>query len=158
MVRKHLSFVFGLCVSAGFFLPAAADDTLSKAQAFFTEFVRKGDAYDTSLAEMYADSVRYEVHVTMPDGQLSSQNLNAVQVRDMVRQTLPMAAHQKAKVDFKNVAYEKTPEGVKVTARVAYRDMCYTDDQYMMIIARDTKGTEKITHEVLRLPAASQCR
>lgn len=129
----------------------------AEARAFFDRYVALGDAYDSSLAELYSDNGRIRSARRYPDGQSRTMEMTGTQWKGMISSAMPLAKAQGDRSDFKNVRVERYGELMRIKADRYSVRKCYWDRGYYMLISRQSDGRIRIVEEYLETQPQSDC-
>lgn len=130
---------------------------VAEARAFFDRYVALGDAYDSSLAELYSDNGRIKSTRRYPDGQSRTLEISGTQWKGMIRSAMPLAKAQGDRSDFKNVRVEQAGGLTRIKADRYSVRKCYWDRGYYMLISRQSDGRIRIVEEYLETQPQSDC-
>jgi hypothetical protein len=135
----------------------AAEDEVA-AKRLFESYLKAGTSYDPAIADLYADDALIHLSKLDENNLPHKEKITAAQNRAMTPDVMKMAAENQLKIDYDKVSYAVLPEGgVRAVAEVYYHSLCYRDDRYSMVMAKDGTGTYKIKAEYIQLPMESRC-
>jgi hypothetical protein len=97
--------------------PAPADPDLAKARAFFQRYVALEQAFDPSLADLYADDALIRASQLLPNGRTKTMPIPASHYKKLIRQAMQIARERDDKRIYTEVRYAKEPRGVRVRAK-----------------------------------------
>ena len=114
MVRRS-AFVVGL-VSVMFVAVVPASASNEAARQLFEQYVTLGHAYDSSVADLYADDAVIRNKRTYPTGQVRELTMPAESYKALIRQAMPLAKTRGDRSTFSNVKYAAEGSRVRITA------------------------------------------
>jgi hypothetical protein len=149
--------VLVLPIAAAIGEPHAQDVQATEARAFFDQYVALGDAYDSSLAELYAADARIRSTRRYPDGQSRTLEMTGTQWKAMIRSVMPLAKAEGDRSDYKKIRIERTGQLMRIKADRYSVRKCYWDYGYYMLIGRQSDGRIRIVEEYLETQPQSNC-
>ena len=135
----------------------AQDADSESAKRFFEQYVKKGESFDASMADLYLDSAVVENLRKYPNGLEKTMQLTGAQWKALVIKTMPLA---KAKGDvstFSEIYVSIDRKRAKIKANRYSNLKCYTDTGYYMIIERQPDSEYKIVREYTETQPNSDC-
>lgn len=107
------AFAVGLAALA---LAAHAADRVENARAVFASYVARSQAFDASVADLYADHALIENQRTYPDGTARRLTIPAPYYKTLIRQAMPLARQRGDMNRFTDARF--TPEGSRVRIEI----------------------------------------
>jgi hypothetical protein len=138
-------------------LQAKADEDLVAAQKFYEEYLQAGYTYDAAIVEMYTENALSHIKTFTADGKISDKIMAGDEIRKALKLYVENGAKDKIKIVYENAAYSLDASGVKVMAQVNYHHLCYKDNDYWALLARDKSGSYKVKEEFFKIPEKSLC-
>ena len=96
---------------------ASTQGSETAARELFEQYVALGHAYDTRLADLYADDAVIRNKRTYPTGQVRELTMPAPRYKTLIREAMPLAKARGDRNTFSNVRY--TTEGARVRIRAS---------------------------------------
>ena len=154
-VFQSILLIVFFVVTGGY--ACAQDADAESAKRFFETYVKMGESFDASMADLYLDSATIKNIRRYPNGSEKSMQLTGAQWKELVRKVMPMA---KAKGDvstFSEIYVSIDGKRAKIKANRYSNLRCYTDTGYYMIIERQPDGEYKIVREYTETQPNSDC-
>jgi hypothetical protein len=150
-----------VCVSVTLLLiPAflwANEATEEDAKRFFEKYVKLGENFDESVAELYADSAKIKMNRLYPNGQMRKMELDGAKWKPLVKQSMPLGKTRGDISKFSEIKITVNGKRVKIKANRFSVIKCYVDKGYYMIIEKDNKGIYRIIEEYMETQPQSDC-
>ena len=118
---------------------AAPDSLQDQASAFFKRYVELGHAFDVAVADMYADDARIISIRKYPSGEERTVEMTGSQLKDRIREVMPMARARGDKSTYSNVSYAVEGSRVRINA-TRYSVLKNYYSPYSMLIGPDSSG------------------
>ncbi|MDJ0987554.1 MAG: hypothetical protein QNJ26_18590 [Desulfobacterales bacterium] len=135
----------------------AQDADAESAKRFFEQYVKLGERFDASMADLFLDSATIKNLRRYPNGLEKTMQLTGAQWKALIIKTMPLA---KAKGDvstFSEIYVSIDGKRAKIKANRYSNLKCYTDTGYYMIIERQPDSEYKIVREYTETQPNSDC-
>lgn len=135
----------------------AADDLVA-AQKFYETYLNAGYNFDPTLLNMFGSNALSHIITFGSDNQSVEKTLTPEEIRKTLEFYIANGPANNLKIRYENVVYSQESRGVKVTAKVVYPHLCYTDEAYWALLMREANGDYRIKEEFVRVPEKSLCQ
>ena len=126
-------------------------------QSLFWKYSTLSDAFDPSVADLYADSAEIHTLRIEHDGSQRALSLTGIQWKQLIPKIMPTAREADDRNEFSDVDIRPDGDGFKITATRYSVLKCYADDQFYLVLAPNASGELKIVEEYSVTYADSQC-
>jgi hypothetical protein len=103
-----------LCTAIALVAPATAADPMAEARQLFSTYVGRLNAFDPTVADLYADDAKIENTRKYPDGAKSTITVPAPKYKAMLRDAMPRAKQRHDTSTFFSVDYTQTSDKVRI--------------------------------------------
>jgi len=144
MIRTYpLLFVLG-----GLLLPAAQSTApVEQAKALFTRFVEMEQAYDTAIADLYADDAVIKNKRTYPTGEVRELTIPPAQYKQLIRQAMPLAKTRGDRSTYSKCGYTAEGANVRITCS-RYSELKKYTSPYALLVGPNRAGQWRILEEL----------
>lgn len=150
--------LFGLFSPSGFAADSKPADDLAAAQKFYEGYLNAGYSFSPELLEMFSSNALSHITTFAADNKSIEKTLTPEEIRQALQDYLVSGPANNIKIRYENVSYTQDSRGVKVTAKVVYPHLCYTDEAYWSLLTREPNGDYRIKEEFVRVPEKSLCQ
>ncbi len=149
-------FKAGICFLAGIVFwsappvpsaPAAIGSSIEKAKAFFEKYVDLGRGYDLGVADLYSDDAVIKNKRTYPTGEVREMSLTGRQIKELIRQVMPMAKARGDRSSFSDCRYQEDEGRVRITCR-RYSEMKKYAVPHSLLVGPNAGGVWLIFEEI----------
>ncbi len=133
-------------------VPVAHADEAENVNEFFGEFVKRANAFDTGIVELYSSDARI---ITLRDGSEKLQ-LTGAQWKQLLVRFLPIAKQRGDISIFKNVKVSPHGNGFRITAVRTSAVKCVSDPNYHLDVVQ-IENRWMIVEEYTETVSLSQC-
>ena len=126
-------------------LAVIAADPQGEAKALFQKYVELGNAFDPSIANLYADDAKIVNTRYYPNGQTKTLSFPAPAYKQMIVTSMPLAKAKNDQDSSSKVTYEDQKGSTKITALRHNKLKNY--DSWLVLVVSKTPGGIKITQE-----------
>jgi len=95
---------------------ASTEGSETAARQLFERYVALGQAYDTRLADLYADDALIRNKRTYPTGEVRELTMPAPRYKTLIREAMPLAKTRGDRNTFSNVRYTTEAGRVRIRA------------------------------------------
>lgn len=118
----------------------------TRARAVFDEYVRLGEAFDPTMADLYADTAKISNRRVFPDGTAREMSMPAPSYKTLLRQVMPTAKERNDVSRYSEVRYSVEGDNVRIHA-TRYSVMKDYSAPHTLLVGPDTDGTWRILEE-----------
>lgn len=154
LVNIHHVLAFCLVILP---VSAVSGEIEAEARTFFARYIALGEAYDVSLADLYADDAVIHGIRRYPDGRIQTVQLSGEEWKSLIVKVMPLARAQQDRSTYSNIEVSVTGSRAKISADRYTHRKCYTDTGYFMIIERQDNGNYLIVDEYTETQPQSNC-
>lgn len=142
--RPSLALVLAVMILAVVGASPAAEDP---ARRLFERYVALGNAYDPSLADLYADDAFIKNTRTYPTGKVRELTMPAAKYKALIRQAMPLARARGDRSTFSDVRY--AAEGARVRIRASrFSELKQYTSPISLLVGPSASGSWLIYEEV----------
>ncbi len=152
---KLICLIYFLALCLAFSSLAHAD--VKEAEQFFLKYQELWNSFDIEAADLYTDNTKFLGKRVYPNGVVRSIDLPAPYLKDLIRNTMPLARLKNDRTEYSNVKYEITELGVKISADRYSTMKCFTDPTFYIIIKK-IDGEYKIVESYGTSQPQSNCQ
>lgn len=150
--------LFGLLPSCASAADGKQSDDLALAQKFYESYLDAGYNFDPALLDKFGGNALSHIVTFGADNRSVEKTLTPEKIRQDLQQYLSEGPASNLKIRYESVSYAQDTRGVKVTAKVVYPHLCYTDEAYWALLTREANGDYRIKEEFFRVPEKSLCQ
>lgn len=154
MFRIATIILIACGVAAG---SSAAPSLEQEAREFFARYVALGEAYDSTIADIYSNDAVIKAYRRYPHGLERAMEMNGVQWKELIRKVMPVAKAQNERSEYKEPKFELRDGKVKITAKRYSVRKCYWDTGYYLVLEKQPDGSFKIIEEYSETQPQSDC-
>jgi len=148
MITGHLCLVLAVLTSTPFGLSLQpARSPVEEATAFFRRFVDLEQAYDTRVADLYADDAVIRNKRHYPTGEVRDLIFPAPKYKALIRQAMPLAKSRGDRSTYSQCTYEPHDSRVRITC-ARYSELKKFTSPYTLVIGPDRSGAWQIWEEL----------
>ena len=153
-MKTFIGIVFFL-----FLLPFTANAATEKQYIdFFKKYESLGQAYDTSVSELYSDKAVLRALRKMPDGKNRILQMDGSKWKSAIKDTMEIAKQRGDQSEFSNISVSVDGNKAKISASKYSTIKCFTDNKYYMQVEEQSDGTLQIIEESMESPMESSCK
>ncbi len=138
------------------YIPSYANST-DQADSFFNKYIKLGDDFDVSVADLYSDDAKIHAYRVYPHGLERSMEMSGEKWKRMIVFVMPLAKAKNDKSTFSEISIKKQGNGFKIKANRYSESKCYIDKGYYMVIEPDENGNLLIIEEYMETQPQSNC-
>jgi hypothetical protein len=116
------------------------EDLIEKYQQLEHEF-------NPSIATLYSDNAIIKNKRVYPDGQIKEMNLKAIDYKNLIIKSMPIAKYRNDTSSYTNIVYTKTQNRIKVTAN-RYSNLKKYTSPISWTLEQDKKSNWLIIEEI----------
>jgi len=153
-LRFSVTAILSSALAAGAFAQQLAP---VEGTRFFQTYITLSEAYDVSVADLYADDARIRSVRRYPTGQDRAMEVDGTKWKSLLRAAMPLAKAKGDRSEFRNIRAESAGDMVRIRADRYAVLKCYWDRQYFMLIGRRPDGRMQIVEEYMETRPESNC-
>jgi len=143
----HKSKLAAILVCFAVTAPSGAQDSsIAAAEQFFAQYAALERAYDSSMAELYADEALIKTKRKYPMGEAGQMIIPAAQYKTMLRELIPIAKARGDRCTYSNVTYTQEGAFVRIDALRFTEPRKYTSP-ISLLVGRSPRGSWLIYEE-----------
>jgi hypothetical protein len=147
MATWHVSSIALVVLVAGAPAHGQATSPVEQARTFFARFVQLERAYDTGVADLYADDAVIRNKRTYANGEVRDVTFPAPQYKQLIRQAIPVARARGDRSRYTQCAYE--PDGTRVRITCSrYSELKRYTSPYTVLVGPGRSGQWQILEEL----------
>lgn len=150
-----------VCVTATLlFMPtflSANDATEEDAKRFFEKYLKLGENFDESVADLYSDDAIIKMNRLYPNGHMKKMELDGAKWKPLLKQSMPLGKARGDISKFSEIKIKTNGKRATIKANRYSVIKCYVDKGYYMIIEKDNKGIYRIIEEYMETQPQSDC-
>jgi hypothetical protein len=148
MFRPWLLLVLSLVLAR----TSSAEDDAAGVRAFFEEYVRRGNAFDPTLAELYSPDARIR---TLRDG-TKPMEMNGAQWKELIAKAMPIAKKRGDSATFESLKLVPQDDAYRINASRTSALKCVADPNFYLIVKR-IDARWQIVEEYSETVSLSRC-
>lgn len=118
----------------------------AKARTLFEQFVRLTEAFDPTVADLYADTAKISNRRIFPDGTSREMAMPAPSYKALLRRVMPVAKEQNDLDRYSEVRYTVEGDNVRIHA-TRYSVMKDYSAPHALLVGPDADGTWRVLEE-----------
>ncbi len=124
--------------------PASA---VEQAKDFFARFVELEHAYDTAIADLYADDAVIRNKRTYPTGEVREVTIPPAQYKQLLREAMPLAKSRGDRSTYSKCGYKAEGANVRITCS-RYSELKKYTTPYTLVVGPTRTGKWQIFEEL----------
>ena len=127
--------------------PQPARSPAEEPAAFFSRFVELEQAYDTTVADLYADDAVIRNKRRYPTGEVREVTIPAPTYKALIRVAMPLAKGRGDRSTYSRCTYEPQDARIRITCS-RYSELKKFTSPYTLVIGPDGSGVWQIREEL----------
>src|SRR5687767_12144447 len=115
MLNWELAAILTITLAASPLAPSQATTSVDQAKALFTRFVEMEQAYDITIADLYADDALIRNKRTYPNGEVRELTIPPAQYKQLIRQAMPLAKSRGDRSTYSKCGYKAEGANVRIS-------------------------------------------
>lgn len=140
-----LTLLVGLSVAP--LLNPQSAGPVDQAKDFFARFVELEQAYDITVADLYADDAVIRNKRTYPTGEVRELTLPPAQYKQLIRQAMPLAKSRGDRSTYSKCGYKAEGANVRITCS-RYSELKKYTTPYTLLVGPTRTGKWQILEEL----------
>lgn len=158
MVKKSIVCLLLILWGGTVFAESQQSPTVrvENARALFARFIKLRNAFDPSIADLYANSAKITVFEAFSEGNPKPRTYSGAQWKSKLSGMMSKAKAHNDHNKYQEVRYQDQGRNVEVRAKRYSNGSCYWDRTYTLVVGRD-QGRYRILEEHIKIDPDAKC-
>jgi hypothetical protein len=132
--------------------------TVETAKHFLSDYLKYTNTGNIDLLKLYSDAATIKITVTTQDGATKANELNGQNWKRLLRESWYSGKPAVEPVEFRGVTLKGEGANVEVRVKRYALNRCYWDNNYTLVIAKDSAGQYQVIKEIRYIDHNNQCQ